>query len=57
MNFIKTQDIETAKKLREEGFQEITETGSKFFTFVNNGTISFSEEEKKNITYSNTLCI
>lgn len=54
MNFVKTQDVETAKLLRQSGFQEINKEGN-FFVFVNNGKLNFSDN--KNIVYTNKLCI
>lgn len=52
MNFIKTQDEETALKLKALGFQELKKEGS-FFVFINNGKQNFANN--KNIVYTNKL--
>jgi hypothetical protein len=52
--FIKTQDAELAKNLRELGYKEL-KSQNKFFVFINNGKVSFSSEEKKKLTYTNKM--
>lgn len=54
MNFVKTQDAEIAKILRNSGLQELPKEGS-FFVFVNNEKQNFSEN--KNIVYTNNLVV
>lgn len=56
MNFIKTTDKETAKKLRELGFTEIPENGSSCFVFLNDKTFKFEDTNLK-VSYSNQLSI
>ena len=62
MQFIRTTDSDTAQKLRESGYTELTESSSRGFCFLNNGKLMFCDDEKneeinKNIVYSNILCI
>ena len=54
MNFIKTQDLSTAERLRELGFVELSKEG-KFFVFISDGREVFSAEEKQNMVYTNKL--
>jgi len=58
-NFIRTSDKETAEKLRECGLYEIPNTGTKYFTFVNNPIMNFDNKdiELEKIKYTNNLCI
>ena len=56
-NFIKTCDIETAEKLRNFGFYEVTDTSPGYFVFVN----CVCNFEKANIDlnkiqFTNMLC-
>lgn len=57
MKFIKTDNAETAHKLRYEGFTEITEPGSKSFCFINDGKKLTFDTEKENCVYTNILNI
>ena len=53
-HFIKTDDEQTAKLLREAGFPELAKEGSKW-VFVNQGNkIEFSSDDKK-MTHTNIL--
>lgn len=52
MNFVKTQDEQTAKILRDAGFQELNKEGN-FFVFINNGKLNFSDN--KNVIYTNII--
>lgn len=54
MNFVKTQDFNTAELLRKNGFQELNKEGN-FFVFVNNGKMNFSDNKK--IVYTDKLSI
>ena len=54
MKFIKTTDVETAKKLRMLGFTELTESNSSVYCFINNGNLTF-DAEKNNCVYTNLL--
>lgn len=54
MNFLMTKDLTTADTLRKNGFTELNKDG-KYFVFVNNGKIDFSEN--KNIVYTNKINI
>lgn len=57
MKFIRTDNVETANKLRYEGYTEITESGSKHFCFLNDGKkLNFNAEEN-GIVYTNLLCL
>lgn len=53
MTFIKTNDVETAKLLREHGYEELSKEGS-FFVFLNqHKKIDFADNKK--IIYSNKI--
>lgn len=52
MNFIITQDSNTALMLRNYGLQELNKSEN-FFVFINNGKQNFSDN--KNIIYTNKL--
>lgn len=54
--FIKTSDEELAGALRACGYKELKKQG-KFFVFLNSGKLNFTEQQKKNIIYSDKLCI
>ena len=57
-NFIKTTDVETAKKLRSQEFQEIVSSEPGVFVFLNCNKIQFSSDvDVTKIRYTNTLCI
>ena len=55
-NFIKTSDAETAQKLRNLGYTELTEPHSSTFCFINNGKVAFDENET-HCVYTNILCL
>lgn len=57
MKFIRTENIETAHKLRYEGYTEITESGSKYFCFLNDGKKLNFDAEENGIVYTNLLCL
>lgn len=52
--FIRTFDKEIAEKLKAAGYVMIDDE-NKAFTFINAGTLTFSEEERKKVVYSNVL--
>lgn len=56
MNFIRTSDFETAEKLRNLGFTELTEPSSSTFCFINDGKIVYDNSDEKCV-YTNILCI
>lgn len=57
MKFLRTDNEETAHKLRYEGYTELTEPGSKYFCFLNDGKkLNFNAEEN-GIVFSNLLCL
>lgn len=56
MNFIKTSDLDTAKRLRDLGFTELTEPSSSTFCFINDGKIVYDDVNDKCV-YTNILCI
>ena len=45
-NFVKTRDKNVATELQESGFTFLGEAGG-IFTFVNDGKVNFSAEERK----------
>ena len=53
-NFIKTSDKELANELRLAGYKELKSQG-KFFVFLNNGKVQFSEEQNKKLHYTNKM--
>lgn len=55
-HFIRTSDYDTAKKLREEGFQEIGKSGN-LYVFINDWSKQkFSENiDEKKIAYTNKM--
>lgn len=56
MNFIKTSDLDTARRLRDLGFTELTEPSSSTFCFINDGKIVYDDVNDKCV-YTNILCI
>ena len=54
MNFIKTSDEELAKTLRFSGYKELKKQG-KFFVFLNNGKLNFTQDQKKKMVYTNKM--
>lgn len=55
--FLQTSDEETAEILRKEGLEELEKNG-KFFVFVNNKKIKFSNNvDKTKVLYTNKLCV
>jgi predicted ribosome-associated RNA-binding protein Tma20 len=57
MKFIRTDNEETAHKLRYEQYTEITEPGSKYFCFLNDGKKLNFDAEKYDCVYTNLLCL
>lgn len=53
-NFIMTTDVETSRKLLEEGFQLIDESNGKY-TFLNNAKMNFNGKEK--FIFTDKLCV
>lgn len=57
MNFIKTQDTDTANLLRANGFTELAKEGS-LFVFINQpGKMNFSESDMKKLIFTNKICV
>ena len=54
MNFIKTSDEELAMNLRASGYKELKKQG-KFFVFLNNGKMSFTEEQNTKLIRTNKM--
>ena len=54
MNFIKTSDEELAGNLRLSGYKELKKQG-KFFVFLNNGKLNFTQEQEKKMVYTNKM--
>ena len=57
MQFLKTDNKEVAKQLRQSGFTELTEESSTCYCFLNDGKMTFDADTDKNICYTNILCI
>lgn len=57
MKFLRTDNVETAHKLRYEGYTELTEPGSKYFCFLNDGKKLTFDAEENGIIFSNILCL
>ena len=57
MKFLRTDNVETAHKLRYEGYTELTEPGSKHFCFLNDGKKLTFDAEENGIVFSNLLCL
>lgn len=57
MKFIKVTNIETAHKLRYEGFTEITSFEPDTFVFINDGKKLTFDVEKYGAVYTNILCV
>lgn len=55
-NFVKTSDKDTADKLIKAGFTLVNKDTS-VWTFLNNGPMLFSDDEKKKIIYTNALSV
>ena len=57
MNFIYTQDKETAEKLIKLGYNLIIQTGNSY-TFENCNRLTFSEDiDKKKLVQTNMFCM
>lgn len=54
--FVKTTDKAIADKMKKSGYVLVNEVNN-IFTFVNSGTLTFSDDEKKKVIYSNILCV
>ena len=52
--FIKTADADVAKELRSNGYRELNKEG-KYFVFLNNGNMKFSEESRKKFVYTDKM--
>ena len=55
--FLKTSNKETADKLRNLGFTELTESSSSTFCFINDGKKLTFDAEKDDAIYTNILCL
>lgn len=56
-NLIKTMDENTASELRNAGYPELSKQGQ-FFVFVNIGkNLTFTEEDKKKMVFTNIVCL
>lgn len=57
-NFVKTKDKKIRDVLLASGFTEITETGSEYFSFINDGIIKFDKDmDAKKVIYTNVMCL
>lgn len=59
MQFIRTNNKDTAEILRNSGYTELTEQSSTCYCFLNNGKLTFDDNEEinKNVHFTNILCI
>ena len=57
MKFIRTDNSETRDKLLYEGYTEITEPGSKYYCFLNDGKKLKFDAEENGIVFTNLLCL
>ena len=57
MQFLKTNNADVAEQLRKSGYTELTEQSTTCYCFLNDGKLTFDTETKKEITYTNILCI
>ena len=53
-NFIKTNDVALAAKLRKSGYTAVGQE-NQTFVFLNNGKLTFSESDKNKIVYTNII--
>ncbi len=53
--FIRTSDEETAKRLRMAGFTELKECSTTSYCFLNDGKLTFSSEDEKNVVYTDKM--
>lgn len=53
-NFITTSDEATAEELKKAGFRLLTKDGNRY-TFLNDGSIHFSNIKEKKVAYTNML--
>lgn len=57
-NFIKTKDKKIRDVLLASGYTEITETGSDYFCFINDGKLKFEQNiDTKKLIYTNVMCL
>ena len=54
--FIKTSDSQVANELRTHGYTELNREG-KYYVFVNNGHVTFSEEDRKKMIYTDKFFV
>ena len=54
-NFIKTDNAETIKVLKNQGFTFLGEDKSGIAVFLNDGKLTFSEDTKKNMVFTNLI--
>ena len=57
MKFIRTDNEETAQKLRYEGYTELPQKSQGVFCFMNNGKKLNFDAEKYGCVYTNILCL
>ena len=59
MQCIRTHNKVTAEILRNSGYTELTEQSSTCYCFLNNGKLTFDDNEEinKNVHFTNILCI
>lgn len=57
-HFIATTDPDTAKALRELGFQELPKQDNRWmFLNINTNEVNFSSDKKMKVNYTNNMCI
>lgn len=57
MKFLRTDNVDIAHKLRYEGYTELTEPGSKYYCFLNDGKKLTFNAEENGIIFSNIMCL
>ena len=59
MQFVRTTDESTAEILRNLGYTELTEQSTTCYCFLNDGKLTFDENEEmtKKMHFTNMLCI
>ena len=59
MQFVRTTDESTAEILRSSGFTELTEQSTTCYCFLNDGKLTFDDNEEltNKIHFTNIMCI
>lgn len=57
MNFIKTTDELLAKKLLASNFTLLSKENAKVYVFLNDGKLTFSDADKKQLVFTNVIAM